>query len=258
MASNDHNMFSNTIGDTVNNIVKKTDLYCCVNAHHKKCSKKHKYMYQFTNCDKYLLTCGVIGHRKKMIEKCVKGNVANVYRLLHSYNAEDDEENEKCVYTVVGVSVDTSCDTEYPLINHSLKMSTLKQMLQTSKNSEHTNEMETREHIRNVCSLLEGFNAKLSLHKASQNEISKTLKYIESHTHYQPSNLKITNIGDDVCSICQEELKEDDSRKLYECSHSFHSDCIKRWFESKETITCPCCREECDYDKYFIFSKKNN
>jgi hypothetical protein len=134
-------------------------------------------------------------------------------------------------------------------------MSTLKQTLKKQINSENKNEMETREHIRNLLWLLEGFNKKLSLHKSSQNEMAKTLSYIQTHTNYKPSTSKISNV-DDVCSICQEELNEENCGKLYECSHSFHADCIKQWFLTKENISCPCCRKECDYDKYFVFSKR--
>ena len=49
-------------------------------------------------------------------------------------------------------------------------------------------------------------------------------------------NMKST---DDICVICQDDLKN--SGKCYEmyCSHIYHKKCLMDWLEQKPT--CPCC-----------------
>ncbi|KAJ3673727.1 hypothetical protein LUZ60_005719 [Juncus effusus] len=43
------------------------------------------------------------------------------------------------------------------------------------------------------------------------------------------------------CVICLSEFGEDEIlRKIPNCHHVFHADCIDTWFESK--VTCPVCR----------------
>ncbi|KAL8500555.1 hypothetical protein ACS0TY_020219 [Phlomoides rotata] len=45
------------------------------------------------------------------------------------------------------------------------------------------------------------------------------------------------------CAICLNDIRGGDSyRKLAECSHSFHSDCIDVWLRSHPT--CPLCRNQ--------------
>merc|ERR1712096_101331 len=41
------------------------------------------------------------------------------------------------------------------------------------------------------------------------------------------------------CAICLDVI-ENDTRKVLQCGHQFHKDCIDEWFISKET--CPICR----------------
>lgn len=42
------------------------------------------------------------------------------------------------------------------------------------------------------------------------------------------------------CSICFEEI-DSNVKCLTSCNHSFHAECIERWFEKSNT--CPTCRE---------------
>jgi hypothetical protein len=44
-----------------------------------------------------------------------------------------------------------------------------------------------------------------------------------------------------VCSVCQENYRDGDYiRGIHHCSHSFHMECIDRWFLSN--VHCPLCR----------------
>ena len=44
----------------------------------------------------------------------------------------------------------------------------------------------------------------------------------------------------DTCSICLENLDEEQSFSLETCGHTFHTKCIINWFRSSSS--CPCCR----------------
>ena len=58
------------------------------------------------------------------------------------------------------------------------------------------------------------------------------------------------NIGDTVCSICQEEMVLADEVLKLNCRHIYHSTCVMSWLESHNT--CPLCRVEMpkEDDKY--------
>ncbi|TNV75700.1 hypothetical protein FGO68_gene3900 [Halteria grandinella] len=42
------------------------------------------------------------------------------------------------------------------------------------------------------------------------------------------------------CYICQEEFNNGNVLKVLGCSHLFHKDCIRPWFDQRDT--CPLCR----------------
>lgn len=52
-------------------------------------------------------------------------------------------------------------------------------------------------------------------------------------------------MSEDTCSIC---LQNGNLQSLTRCSHSFHSRCIRRWYERMRRygVTCPLCREMID------------
>lgn len=55
-----------------------------------------------------------------------------------------------------------------------------------------------------------------------------------------------------LCSICHENLIENDQNTTTSCNHVYHSICLNRWL-SQGNNTCPICREiiqniETDYD----------
>jgi hypothetical protein len=47
--------------------------------------------------------------------------------------------------------------------------------------------------------------------------------------------------ADNECSICFAAIKQEESHSLKECGHTFHTECIMKWFRSKQD-TCPLCR----------------
>lgn len=60
-------------------------------------------------------------------------------------------------------------------------------------------------------------------------------------------NKKPDDDKQDPCSICMDDIPEDDVFKT-PCKHVFHKDCLKTWFVTQSTEgkeqTCPLCRRE--------------
>ena len=54
------------------------------------------------------------------------------------------------------------------------------------------------------------------------------------------------------CSICLNEITENNYTTL--CGHSFHKNCLSRWFNSHitDTATCPMCRGNIIYDRGMV------
>ena len=47
-------------------------------------------------------------------------------------------------------------------------------------------------------------------------------------------------MSDELCSICLNNLDEEQSYTLEACNHQFHTKCIINWF--RNSSSCPCCR----------------
>ena len=65
-------------------------------------------------------------------------------------------------------------------------------------------------------------------------------------SHFNVSNNTTTEIYnglDTLCSICREQIKNNDVvKKIKKCNHFYHLTCIDKWFERKST--CPVCRKD--------------
>ena len=61
--------------------------------------------------------------------------------------------------------------------------------------------------------------------------------------------------NNNVCAICLEKIKFDNNIKL-KCNHTFHSQCIIKWFRTNKSGQCPCCRDT-DFDEE-ILTQLNN
>ena len=54
----------------------------------------------------------------------------------------------------------------------------------------------------------------------------------------------LSNECEKTCSICLNEMKQTDKlRKMRDCDHFFHKDCIDNWLLIKSN--CPYCRKDC-------------
>jgi hypothetical protein len=50
------------------------------------------------------------------------------------------------------------------------------------------------------------------------------------------------SINSNICSICLETLNNDNDINKLSCSHTYHNECIKLWYEKNKT--CPLCRSK--------------
>lgn len=60
------------------------------------------------------------------------------------------------------------------------------------------------------------------------------------------------------CSICLSPLNKNKKQIIHleKCLHSFHSDCIYKWFDKKNT--CPCCRTTQNRKRLLISYNRRN
>jgi len=45
------------------------------------------------------------------------------------------------------------------------------------------------------------------------------------------------------CPICLDEMDDYDYVKWLSCNHAFHTACIKTWFNTNKSVSCPLCRK---------------
>ena len=52
------------------------------------------------------------------------------------------------------------------------------------------------------------------------------------------------SIEENICSICQDKIEQDNIIRQLNCSHFFHKDCIDKYL-LEYSYKCPVCRQEC-------------
>ncbi|CAD5193988.1 unnamed protein product [Musa acuminata subsp. malaccensis] len=57
--------------------------------------------------------------------------------------------------------------------------------------------------------------------------------------HSAPAHIYAISEDEDVCPICLEEYRDENSRTTLQCTHHFHMSCMYEWMERSET--CPVC-----------------
>jgi hypothetical protein len=55
-----------------------------------------------------------------------------------------------------------------------------------------------------------------------------------------------TNLCEDECPICMEDITDLSVQKTLSCGHVFHTHCIKQWFVKVNNHNCPMCRRHID------------
>ena len=67
-----------------------------------------------------------------------------------------------------------------------------------------------------------------------------TCRYLESV--YPDATTEDLRTMDNVCIICREEMQAGNACKKLPCSHIFHKNCLRTWFQRQQT--CPTCRTD--------------
>lgn len=233
-------------------ISNSENLCGCTTSRNKVCKKKHQFKYTFSNGEE-ILTCGISKHRKFAMNKSIDNITVNISKVIYSLNHENDNITNE--YKVIAVNVNCLNDHECPLVSNSTPPRIMKNILKQSLAQNMLSENYVKKTIQKLKILLKDEEKKLYHYLRIDNEYRLGLYHMRFNTSYVPSKKLIQPINKDVCAICHEELDASNSSILYECNHAFHNQCIKQWFQNKESINCPCCRIECDIEKYFKYSR---
>lgn len=247
------NQVSNiTLGKSFTFTFNANNIYCsCYTKYNTRCMNKHNILYKLSNDITYT-TCSIPAHKKHIMNTfLVNGVTANVFRLIKNNQINNDE--YICTYTVCGISVDNKCNYDYPVIQQFDKITELKDSIQNNINQHESDLSNCRYEIDTLRKYIKQLMNEMKELQTGRFELSKALTYIRMNTQYNHSILPPTE-ENTLCCICYEPMTNNTSGKLYECNHVFHYECIQKWFGKKDSITCPCCRTECDPNNYFTFN----
>lgn len=226
---------------------------CKTVAKNTRCKSIHTTRYELSN-GKTFFSCNLSKHMKRAIEHCKDGVTATICKAIFKKKVVGDVWNYE--YKVIGVNVTADNDWECPLINNRVDPTiTLKnissEMRETVQQINDINDM-----IACLQNMIISHRVNLVRCKRKELELNNALLHMRSNSVYKAGIPWSKDMPEDTCAICHEEMKNDDSMKLHECSHAFHTSCIKHWFDSKESNkSCPCCRVRCNMNKYYIYSR---
>lgn len=96
----------------------------------------------------------------------------------------------------------------------------------------------------------------MSNSRSVEHALSNIQHIIDNET-FSPPRTKATEKHIDPCSICINDIKQDDEISILPCGHNFHFDCIVPWFDSGKN-TCPLCRDMCGEVGPAIFRNMGN
>jgi len=241
-----------SLGQYVTFIINTNNMSCsCITRENNTCSNTHKYLYKLSNGNTHTC-CGISSHKKYIFKNfLIYGLTANVYRLKHDHKHGDDYH---CTYSVCGIDIDNKCNYEYPIIKQKDSISNIKTKLQTYIHEQDTKLTDLRSTIDEFTKYISNLHHEIYITRETRSEFSRALRFVEENATFKNNKKQLTD-KNDVCAICHEQMNNCDSTKLVECDHAFHLKCIKRWFQKKNTISCPCCRTICNNDNYFVLNK---
>lgn len=84
------------------------------------------------------------------------------------------------------------------------------------------------------------------------NEIKTNKKYYHEILNILPkifvNENNINNLKFKTCVICMEDFKISEEIINTPCLHTYHSNCLKQWFETKDICVCPVCKTQINED----------
>ena len=244
------------IGKFFDSLLKENECYCmCKMKNGDRCTNKHRYLYKFMD-GTILKACGVKSHKKQIYDRFIKNFHAhyNLYNVNYFNKTKDNK--YKFYYTVIGIDVDATYHYDNPIVKLDVPVNKQKKIIE--KNID-TNDQIIRQSNYDISKLKANIASLEKQIEETKDNLQKRVNenfhlrcavcFIENNTIYTPSPHHCDT--NDKCSICLTEMDTNDSSRLYECTHSFHNDCIQKWFHNKEHLSCPVCRAPCNSNNYF-------
>tara|TARA_Y100000389_G_scaffold191745_1_gene218404 strand:- start:361 stop:1125 length:765 start_codon:yes stop_codon:yes gene_type:complete len=241
-----------SIGQNVNFDLTNEEMMCsCTTIANKRCPNTHKFLYKLSNGNTYTC-CGISSHKKYIFHNhLTDGVTANVYRYRHECGHNN---LIHCSYIVCGIDIDNKCNYEFPVIKEINSISNIKSSLQENITEQDRRMTEMKNSIAEFSKYITNIHREMYLARELKCELSRALAFVDENATFTNNKNPLTE-QNDLCAICHEQMTNSDSTKLSECNHAFHLKCIKRWFNKKNTISCPCCRTICNKDNYFVLNK---
>lgn len=243
------------IGDVTTKMYSSPDhMQCaCMLKSDKRCASKHKFYYLNSNRE-VRLVCGRINHRAMTIKQMQENgaSIVGIFEKVSEISIQNTNDT-RVTYKVIATNVSGHNDVACPLVMNNINPVEMREALQNKSN-------ETQSAITNINNEINRLYSSIGMERRMlmkmqriRYEYENALVYMRSNTEFKPDTSENkSSIAKETCAICFEQCDTNHSITL-ECSHSFHINCIKPWFGNKPKITCPCCRHECDSDKYFRY-----
>ena len=244
------------VGEKINFTCRIEDMNCsCLTKNGDRCTNQHKFLYKFSNGE-IMKSCGIKRHKKYIHDTYTydKKLSYDLYRVYQEDYIITIEEITNLKYIVMGVNVDHTFHYNNPLVKLNTPLSEIKEDLEYNLESNKDDIAYLEDDIESLRRKISELNRQMLIRKSESEEIRLAMIFVNTNTVYKPSIIE--NDDNESCSICCCEMTKETSGRLYECSHVFHHDCIKKWFLHKDSLTCPICRTECNHDIYFVLNTK--
>ena len=229
----------------------------CITKNDENCCNTHKFLYVFFTENKLVRCCGIKAHKKKIYNTMIKGKDVkyNLYKIERFNYHIAPEDSISSVYSCIGVNVDDKFHYNNPLVQLSKSVNEIKTNLNDKIDENNKTISTLKDDIVSLRTAISTMSCEIYRRRMESAELEKAIDFTNHNTVYKPSNIKCKE-KEESCSICCNIMEPKDASHLYECSHVFHNECIKKWFKGKNKLTCPMCRADCNVDNYFTLDTR--
>ena len=242
-----------TVGDKIIIVCPpkfKPQCWYCTSTN-KRCKQNAMYKYIMSDNTIYDV-CSKIHHRSKIIERGDNG--AALYLLRQVYKS-DEESDLKLHFRIIGINVNKDNDISCPMISNVKDPIQMKKDLIEKSDEMYAVEAVQRDIIDTLHHKLYLYRYSLQKSEESLSAHKQALRYMQTNVEFIPSTRKLFESNKTICTLCNTVMNEKDSSTMHECDHSFHNECLRKWFDKKVDLKCPICNMVCDTDNYFVYNR---
>ena len=242
-----------TLGDKITIVYPprfKPQCWYCTSTNNR-CRQQPMFKYIMAYDNVYDV-CSKTHHRHKAIDR-EENNV--VLYVLRQVSKSDEERDVRLHFRVIAMNVSEDHDITCPLISNVKDPIQMKQELIEKSNEMYAIEAVQRDIIDTLHHKLYLYRYRLQKSEESLIAHQDALRFMRTNVDFVPGNRKLFESSQTVCALCDSVMHTDDSSTLYECTHSFHHECIHKWFDNKSDMKCPTCKVRCDVDRYFVYNR---